>query len=330
MVRISELDVHDDSALGEFWDVEQAAQRADRKYPLLRSLRQLEQQVHRPGPYYERTLLTAYDEERLVGVAELGLPRRANLHLAELEIDVLPQSRRRGIGRALHDEALRRARADGRTTFAGEAHQSGDRPSPSAAFAAAMGFEVANREDHQVLGLPVPAALFQGLPDSAPAYDVVIWRDRAPDDLIEAYARMRTQMGADAPQGDLDREPLAIDVKKIRLDEERTAEAFRHVVAAARRASDGEFGGYTLVFLPHDSDDVLQDDTLVMPVHRGHRLGITLKAAVLRLLAEVYPERRQVHTWNGVGNAPMQAINQTLGFRPVEVLLEMQRKEPRV
>jgi hypothetical protein len=64
-----------------------------------------------------------------------------------------------------------------------------------------------------------------------------------------------------------------------------------------------------------------------MPEHRGHRLGITLKATVLRLLAADHPERRLIHTWNGVGNAPMQAINRTLGFRPVEVLLEMQRKD---
>ena len=41
-----------------------------------------------------------------------------NPHLLELEINVLPEFRRRGIGRALHEEALRLA--DGRTTFLGE------------------------------------------------------------------------------------------------------------------------------------------------------------------------------------------------------------------
>lgn len=325
MVEIRELEPGAETVRA-YWEVEQAAQRADREYPFLRSLTQLEQQVHRPGPYYARTLLTARVEGRLAGVAELGLPQQANEHLAELEVDVLPEFRRRGVGRALHDEAVRRARADGRSTMAGEAHQDGHSPSPSAAFAQAMGFEVGHREDHQVLELPVPEGLVGSLPDPAPGYELVSWRDRAPDDVIEAYARMRTQMGADAPQGDLDRAPLQVDVAKIRLDEERTAEAFSHIVVAARRVSDGEFAGYTLVFLPHESRDVLQDDTLVMPEHRGHRLGIALKARVLSQLAADHSERRLIHTWNGVGNAPMQAINQTLGFRPVETLLEVQRQ----
>ncbi|HEX3929888.1 MAG TPA: hypothetical protein VHW64_04250 [Nocardioides sp.] len=55
MVQISALDVDDDDALRAYWDVEQAAQRAERRHPFLRSLRQLEQQVRRPGAYYERT-----------------------------------------------------------------------------------------------------------------------------------------------------------------------------------------------------------------------------------------------------------------------------------
>jgi GNAT superfamily N-acetyltransferase len=326
MVQISALDVDDDDALRAYWDVEQAAQRAERRHPFLRSLRQLEQQVRRPGPYYERTLLTAYDEGELVGVAEVGWPLGSNEHMAEMEVDVLPGQRRRGIGRALHDEGLRRVRAAGRTTLSGEAHQGGDRPSPSAAFAEAIGFEIGHVEEHHVLELPVPAAMLDGLSDGVSGYELLTWRDRAPDDLVESYARMRTQLGADIPRGELDSRPVEIDVTKIRAEEQRTAESYRHVVATARRLADGEFGGYTLVFLPHESDEVLQDDTLVMPAHRGHRLGMALKVAVLRLLADEHPERRRIHTWNGVDNTPMQAINRELGFGPVERLLEVQRR----
>jgi RimJ/RimL family protein N-acetyltransferase len=53
-----------------------------------------------------------------------------------------------------------------------------------------------------------------------------------------------------------------------------------------------------------------------------------MKAAVLRLIARDRPERRTVHTWNALDNEPMQAVNARLGFRPVEVLLELQRKDP--
>ena len=54
---------------------------------------------------------------------------------------------------------------------------------------------------------------------------------------------------------------------------------------------------------------------------------MALKVAVLGILAAEHPERRLVHTWNAVENAPMQRINRDLGFRPVERELEMQRKD---
>jgi len=73
---------------------------------------------------------------------------------------------------------------------------------------------------------------------------------------------------------------------------------------------------------------VVQDDTLVMPEHRGHGVGWALKVAVLRILAAEHPERRLLHTWNAVENTFMQRINRKLGFRPVERELEMQRPVP--
>ena len=106
-----------------------------------------------------------------------------------------------------------------------------------------------------------------------------------------------------------------------------SAPAYDHLVAVVRRTSDGELGGYSKVFLPHDLDFVVQDDTMVMSAHRGRGLGLMLKSAVLGILAADRPERRIVHTWNAVSNAPMQRINGLLGFRPVELMLEMQRKD---
>ncbi len=328
MVEIAELDVRDDAALREFYDVECTAHGVDRPHAVLRTFPQLVQMAQRPSPYYRRIMLAVRESGRIIGTADVGLALQDNLHLAQLEVRVLPEARRRGIGTALHAEVLRHGREHGRTTFLGEAFEPASRePSPSLLFASAVGYEEVHREDHHLLELPLPDRLLGSLPAGAPGYDIVTWRDRAPDDLVESYAAMLTQMAVDAPSGGVDHEPVTIDVARVREGEKRTARAYLDIVAAARRTADGVLGGYTLVHLAHGADYVVQDDTLVMPDHRGHGLGLALKAAVLRNLASEHPERRVIHTWNAVDNAPMQRINRTLGFHPVEWEVEMQRKD---
>lgn len=329
MAQISDLDVSDDAALREFYDVELAAHGVDRPHAVVRTFPQLVQMARRPSRYYRRIMLAARESGRMVGTADLGLSLQDNLHLAQLEVRVLPGARRRGVGTALHAEVLRRGREHGRTTFLGEAFEPASRgPSPSLLFARAAGYDEVHREDHHLLELPLPARLLASLPAGAPGYDIVTWRDRAPDDLVEGYAAMLTQMAVDAPSGGIDHEPVTIDVARVREGEERVARAYLDIVAAARRTADGVLGGYTLVHLAHDADYVVQDDTLVMPDHRGHGLGLALKSTIARILASEHPERRVVHTWNAVGNAPMQRINRILGFHSVEWEVEMQRKEP--
>src|SRR4051794_13510048 len=87
MVEISELDVTDDAALRAFWEVEQAAQRADRTHPVLWTHERRVQIARTPAPGRRVTLLAAYDGGRLVGTGELTDSTRHNPHLAELEVN---------------------------------------------------------------------------------------------------------------------------------------------------------------------------------------------------------------------------------------------------
>jgi len=69
-----------------------------------------------------------------------------------------------------------------------------------------------------------------------------------------------------------------------------------------------------------------QSGTLVLPAHRGHRLGLAIKVANQRRFEAAFPGVRLIHSWNGEENGPMVAINDTIGFRPVEYAAEMQRR----
>jgi mycothiol synthase len=77
----------------------------------------------------------------------------------------------------------------------------------------------------------------------------------------------------------------------------------------------GEGVGFTEVeFNPLDPHAIQQEGTAVVAAHRGHNIGLWLKAVMLeRILAE----RRDSHfirTGNANVNAQMLAINAKLGF----------------
>lgn len=58
----------------------------------------------------------------------------------------------------------------------------------------------------------------------------------------------------------------------------------------------------------------------MVAAHRGHRLGLAIKARGLKeLQRRVGPERTRVLTCNAEQNGYMVSINERLGFRPVEV-----------
>ena len=105
-MRISEVDPADEATLRAFWEAEQAALRHDREHAIPRTWDRLRDHARKPNDwYYARTLLVARDGDGVVGAADLGPRPPDNLHLADLEVNVRPERRREGIGRALYDEA---------------------------------------------------------------------------------------------------------------------------------------------------------------------------------------------------------------------------------
>lgn len=334
MVEVVEVDPHDEAALRDYWETEQKAIRHDRPDAIIRTWDALRHSTQTPGPFRHRELLALRAGGRTVGVADLGFWLQGNDHLAGLEVNVLADHRRRGIGRAIFDEAERRRRARDRTAVCGEAYVSEGQTletSPAGLFATAMGMTSAHQEDHLVLRLPVDddreTRLRAAVVGYASAYDVVTWGDRCPEEYVEAFCAMNTQMSADVPSGDLDVEAVVWDEARLRASEERTARSYRQVIAAARRHEDGTFAGYTQLYLPHGEDHVLQDDTLVMPAHRGHRLGAVLKLATLDQVRRDHPERRTLHTWTEPDNHAMYRTNLGFGYVAVERMHEMQLKD---
>jgi RimJ/RimL family protein N-acetyltransferase len=53
---------------------------------------------------------------------------------------------------------------------------------------------------------------------------------------------------------------------------------------------------------------------MVTRPHRGHRLGLLVKTAMLQWLAEAEPQLERIITWNAVANEHMIGINEALGY----------------
>jgi GNAT superfamily N-acetyltransferase len=265
--------------------------------------------------------LGVVDGDTWVGVAWLDWWLLTNTETVEVEIAVSPSYRRRGIATLLLDEATSRARADGRKVVSGF-DLAGDPvtgESAGTAFAAARGFVRKHAELHQVLELPVPDEQLAALDQPVPGYELVQWQEHAPDNWVGEFAELLTGMDQDVPRGDRTVGSTTWTPALVRAAEERRVAQgrFTYTTAAVHNAS-GKLAAYTQMGgTPETPDRLNQYDTYVRRDHRGHGLGIAVKAPNLRALQTRLTRPTPLHTWNAPENTPMITINNTLGFRPI-------------
>jgi hypothetical protein len=92
-------------------------------------------------------------------------------------------------------------------------------------------------------------------------------------------------------------------------------------------STHGTVAGYAVAAVTADEfDHVDQGGTLVHSAHRGHRLGLALKCAQLRALAEHFPAKRYVRTTNAETSRPMVAINEAPGFEVRQVHADLHKR----
>ena len=306
-----------------------------------------------PNEYEERVTFVARDGGVVVvGKAVIDIPLTDNLGTCYVFVAVHPDYRGRGIGSRLYRTLEDHARGIGRATImawtdepAGfdaspdnvlvPATGAGTFPRHCATTALALrnGFQLAQIDRCSVLTLETSVPRADALAQSAqaaagPDYELVQWRDRCPEDLVEQYALLRQTMSTDVPMGDLDWEEEVWDAARIRESEDRLLRSGGHsLVRAVRHRPTGLLAGHTILeYQPENPEVVSQDDTLVLRAHRGHRLGMWLKAANLLAVPSVWPEAQRVYTWNAEENAHLLAVNVEMGFVPAGYTAAWQKK----
>lgn len=267
----------------------------------------------------------------VVGAAGLVLPQHDNLAQAGINVVVHPEHRRRGVGSLLLAHTEEAARERGRTLFLAETQwRVGGRDVSGEEFAASHGYAGAQTVLRSSLSLPADRARLEAAlaGDDADGYVVQSCWDGIPEEWLAGRAELSRRMSTDVPLGDLQLEEENWDEERVRADYRRIAAMGRRVVDTfAVHEASGELVGYTQVQVPGGHPEVaFQWDTLVMREHRGHRLGLRMKAASTLALMEECPATTSVRTWNAEENAPMLAVNRVVGYVHDAMMREWQKE----
>ncbi len=303
-------------------------------------------------PYEWYVVLLARVAGKIVGRAGIAFPLTDATHLAYVTLDILPSAQGQGIGRELLAAAEQFVRGENRRVVMVEtSHPAPTRPlrdeerlgaangvgflplsSREVIFAQKADYELQQVEQFSACRIPLDKALVAALKAGASAvqggrYALHQWLDSCPEAWLEEIARLESVMGAAGgsvagPADDGVVEEAGDDADEPWTGERlREAEALalargrRTLVTAVEESASGTLVGFTSIsVLGHRSDVVFQDDTVVLPEHRGIELGLLIKVANMEMLAEHFPLARTIYTWNASENTYMLEVNGKLGF----------------
>jgi GNAT superfamily N-acetyltransferase len=283
----------------------------------------------RPGESSRRWL--AEENNQVLGTLRLGFQELDNWDNVDLELTVHPEARRRGIGTALHEAAVAEVRQAGRKRLMSESVRAlpdgggPQRVGAGSLFAPRTGAklgqtEIRRRQDLSRVDRTALLRRLAELTGRAAGYALQSWTGPAPDDVVAGIATLDSRFLGEAPLGELAWEPQRVDVERVRAGERSAAARGRRMYhTVARHEATGEIVGWTTLGFEHcPADHAFQQITLVLPEHRGHRLGLLVKLANLVRTWAAEPALSTIDTWNAQENTHMIAVNEAMGFRPVD------------
>lgn len=281
----------------------------------------------------------AYLDGVAVGYANTRVNTVDSPHKMNIFICTLPEFRGRGVGEALAAHVSERAR--GYSVYQSWAEcpipEPGDdvlrSPSgvgevpadhPSVKLALRHGFKLGqvervSRYDFATPSIDPAAALKEALDYAGPDYEVIAFEGAAGDEMLADLAVLRQRMSTDAPSGEMSVIESQWDAERMRKADQERLVSNRMFRTAARHKPSGSIVGLNELMVERSNPEAFVDqwDTVVLAEHRGHRLGMAVKAANLIAVKEAVPTATSIITWNAEENRHMLAVNEALGFYPI-------------
>ncbi|HWU20194.1 MAG TPA: GNAT family N-acetyltransferase [Nocardioides sp.] len=326
-LQITRPDGYDDARLAAWWEVYRAGLAHDLgRHATYWQLPEIAAMVRGEWTRNDYEMFAAEADGAVVGAAFSTYPLLDNLTSVDVEIAVPPEHRRQGVGTALLAAVEQAALERGRTTVTSLTawrieDTAGEEGSPGARFASRHGYAIGLGDVQRELALPADPAVVEELEAEAIAhahgYEIRAWTGRVPEDLLAGYVELSSRLNTEAPLGEMEWENETTDLDAARELDRLHDACGRTPYRSVAVTPDGTVAAYSsLVLTEPDPDWVFQWGTLVDPAHRGHRLGLAVKVANLRLLQrDPRAAGRRLVTWNAGVNDHMIAINERLGFR---------------
>jgi len=292
---------------------------------------------------------TSMVPDAVLGVIFADVTLHDNAHMGYVDLTVRPGHRHRGIGGALLEAAEAYLQSQNRTTFVGWSmvtsalsdDPDGTTPDPTGTirvttehdvvrFALEHGYAFSQAERHSLQPLPVPedllgAAVAEG-EGKGQGYELVQFAGMPTSDLLAGLVPLFAAMATDPPLGDVDWRPEVWDTGRVVRAYEQMMVGKDVYTTLARHVATGEIAAFTQLKGIHTKPEVVyQENTLVLSPHRGHALGLWVKAANCAFIMRERPSSRRVHTWNADVNEYMLTINTRLGYRRESIAAAWQK-----
>jgi GNAT superfamily N-acetyltransferase len=255
-----------------------------------------------------------------------GTPEyETNKHILWADASVLREHRRQGLGRGWIQVAMELMDRHGCTTLSmGTEEDSGH------AFLKWMGAEAkfSGAENRLKLAEVDWGKLQRWTEDGprlSPSSTLEVYDGFLPEEMWEDYCPQLTAMLNTMPWEQMDHGDIVITPAQLAEWYERMRMKGMVEYTMLTREPDGVISGITdMSYAPYKPNMINQGFTGVRPDARGRGLGKWLKAAMLLHVREIYPNLEWVITENAGSNAPMLAINTTIGFKQYKAGTEYQ------
>jgi GNAT superfamily N-acetyltransferase len=152
-------------------------------------------------------------------------------------------------------------------------------------------------------------------PVRSPESKIEFFED-CPDDIIEEYCKLYTEIGNQAPREDMDVGDFVTTPELRRQYEKFQKDVDVTWLTAITREPNGDISGLTeVLYRPSKDPLIFQELTGVPEKYRGSGKGKWLKAVMIQEVKKRWPTVTSVVTGNATSNAPMLSINNRLGFK---------------